>query len=326
MKVLVVGSGTWGTALAHVAQNAGMDVTVHCRRQERAAELASGRHSFLPELSLGAGFKVCVAGVDPVPASDVVISAIPTQMIRSYLQGPGADLPRDVPWISASKGLEKSHQALPSQILKDCGVVGEPGILSGPSHAEEVLRNLPTAVVFAHPNEDFTVEIQKSLRTPEFRIYRSLDRIGVEWAGVLKNVVALGCGIAVGHGFGDNTIAAMVTRGSTEISRMGCLLGGQRETFSGLSGIGDLVVTCFSSHSRNRVVGESVGQGQPVADVLSRMEQVAEGVHTCSAAAELARERSVEMPIVETVSKVMAGELSVEQGIEGLLLRVPDQE
>ena len=326
MKVLVAGSGTWGTALAHVARNAGHEVTLHCRRQERAEELAQGRHSFLPDLSLKAGFQVCVAGVDPVPDTDLVISAIPTQRIRDYLHGPGADLPRDVPWISASKGLEQGRHALPSQILRDCGVTDEPGILSGPSHAEEVLRNLPTAVVFAHPDEDFTVEIQKSLRTPEFRIYRSTDRVGVEWAGVLKNVVALGCGIAVGHGFGDNTIAAMVTRGSAEISRMGCLLGGQRETFSGLSGIGDLVVTCFSSHSRNRVVGESVGQGQPVADVLAGMKQVAEGVHTCSAAAEMAQQLSVELPIVETVAKVMADEISVEQGIEGLLLRVPDQE
>ena len=247
-------------------------------------------------------------------------------MIRGYLEGPGADLPRHVPWISASKGLEKGQKCLPTQILRQCGVTTEPGVLSGPSHAEEVLRDLPTAVVCAHPDEDISVNIQKSLRTPEFRIYRSPDRVGVEWAGVLKNVVALGCGIAVGHGFGDNTIAAMVTRGSAEISRMGCLLGGQRETFSGLSGIGDLVVTCFSSHSRNRVVGESIGKGQSVAEVLAGMKQVAEGVHTSRAAAEMAREMGIEMPILETVSRVLAGEISVEQGIEGLLIRVPDQE
>jgi len=252
MKALIAGSGTWGTALAHVARRAGMDVTVHCRRAERAQELSSGRHSFLPGLDLGEGYPVCVSDHDSIPEIDVVICAVPTQKIREYLHGPGKNLPRDVPWISASKGLEMGEGALPSRILQECGVSSEPGVLSGPSHAEEVLRDLPTAVVFAHPDEGFSVDIQKSLRTAEFRIYRSEDRVGVEWAGVLKNVVALGCGIAVGHGFGDNTIAAMVTRGSAEITRMGCRLGGQRETFSGLSGIGDLVVTCFSSHSRNR--------------------------------------------------------------------------
>ena len=326
MRMLIVGSGTWGTALAHVARRAGIEVVIHCRRAERAAELSRGEHSFLPDLALEEGFKVCVADQDPIPEVDMVLCAVPTQKIREYLLGPGQQLPRESPWISASKGLEKGTGALPSKILQECGVDAEPGVLSGPSHAEEVLRDLPTAVVFAHSDEDTTVNIQKSLRTPEFRIYRSHDRVGVEWAGVLKNVVALGCGIAVGHGFGDNTIAAMVTRGSAEISRMGCLLGGQRETFSGLSGIGDLVVTCFSSHSRNRVVGESIGRGRSVVDVLAGMNQVAEGVHTSRAAAEMARSMGIEMPILETVSGVLAGEISVEQGIEGLLVRVPDQE
>jgi len=326
MRVLIAGSGTWGTALAHVFRRAGLDVTIQCRRSERAEELRSGVHSFLPDLPQEEGYQVCLAGEDAPPLVDLVISAIPTQKIREYLEGPGADLPRDVPWISASKGLERETQAVPTQILQECGVSFPPAVLSGPSHAEEVLRNLPTAVVLAHPDEEFLLRVQKSLRTPEFRVYWSQDRVGVEWAGVLKNVIALGCGIAAGHGFGDNTIAAMVTRGSAEISRMGCRLGGQRETFSGLSGISDLVVTCFSAHSRNRAVGEAMGAGNNVKDVLAEMEQVAEGVHTCEAAYELSQSLDVEMPITEAVAKVLSGDYSVEECVNELLLRVPDQE
>ncbi len=326
MRVLIVGSGTWGTALGHVARQAGAEVTIHCRRAERAEELARGVHGLVPGLSLGTGFNVSVAGVDDPPAADLVICAVPTQMLRSYMEGPGADVPRDVHWVSASKGLERESMLLPSEILKQCGVSEEPAVISGPSHAEEVLQDLPTALVIAHPYEQQTRLIQEALGTAFFRIYRSPDRIGVEWAGALKNVVALGCGIAIGRGFGDNTVAALVTRGTAEITRLGSVLGGARETFAGLAGIGDLVATCFSAHSRNRAVGFRLGSGEKVGAVLGSMEQVAEGVPTCQAVHELLLSRNIELPIAETVYRIVHDGLPVEEGVEMLLTRRPGEE
>ncbi|MEC9476396.1 MAG: NAD(P)H-dependent glycerol-3-phosphate dehydrogenase [Planctomycetota bacterium] len=326
MKVLIAGSGTWGTALAHVARQAGAEVTIHCRHRERAEQLARGEHRLLEGLTLEDGFEVSVAGEGQIPDADLVISAVPTQMLRTYMAGPGADLPRGAFWVSASKGLERETMQLPSGILKDCGVTIEPAVISGPSHAEEVIRNLPTALVVAHADQDRTRFIQKVLGTPRFRIYRSDDRVGVEWAGALKNVVALGCGIAIGRGFGDNTAAALVTRGRAEISRLGSVLGGTRETFSGLAGIGDLVVTCFSEHSRNRAVGFRLGSGEKVGAVLDSMEQVAEGVPTCQAVHELCATRQVEMPIAETVYRIVHDGLSVQEGVEVLLTRRAEEE
>ena len=326
MRVLIAGSGTWGTALAHVARQAGADVTIHCRRRERAEELARGEHGLFRDFSLGAGFEVSIAGEGPAPDADIVISAVPTQLLRDYMSGPGADLPRGACWVSASKGVERETMELPTGILKQCGVTNEPAVISGPSHAEEVIRDLPTALVVAHPDHERTRSIQDALGTPRFRIYRSDDRTGVEWAGALKNVVALGCGIAIGRGFGDNTVAALVTRGTAEISRMGSVLGGARETFSGLAGIGDLVVTCFSGHSRNREVGYRLGSGEKVGAVLDSMEQVAEGVPTCQAVHELCVRRTVEMPIAETVYRIVHDGLSVEEGVEILLTRRAEEE
>ncbi|MBT5737016.1 MAG: NAD(P)-dependent glycerol-3-phosphate dehydrogenase [Planctomycetes bacterium] len=326
MKVVVAGSGSWGTALAHVARQGGAEVTIHCRRAERADQLARGFHDMLPQGALGEGFRVSVAGDGPPPTADLVICAVPTQQIRQYMAGPGAELPRDAIWVSASKGLELETNLLPSQVLQDCGVTIEPAVLSGPSHAEEVVANLPTAVVVADVDLERGKMIQQILRTPRFRIYRSDDRTGVEWAGALKNVVALGCGIAIGQGFGDNTVAALVTRGTVEISRLGTSLGGRRETFAGLSGIGDLVVTCCSGHSRNRTVGCRVGAGETVAAVLDSMEQVAEGVMTSKAVKQLCSTGQVEMPIADTVFRILHEDLPVAEGVEQLLMRQPEVE
>ena len=326
MKVLVAGSGSWGTALAHVARQAGADVTIHCRRQERADQLIRGEHDMLPTGCLGAGFNISLAGSGPAPEADVVINAVPTQKIRTYMEGPGADLPRDAVWVSTSKGLELETHLTPSQILTSCGVTAVPAVLSGPSHAEEVVCDLPTAVVLADSDPERGRFIQQLLKTPRFRIYRSDDRVGVEWAGALKNVVALGCGIAIGQGFGDNTVAALVTRGTAEITRLGVARGGQRETFAGLSGLGDLIVTCCSVHSRNRAVGCKIGAGDKVSAVLESMVQVAEGVPTSKVVHELRLESQVEMPIAETVYRIVHEQLPVEEGIEHLLLRQPEEE
>ncbi len=327
MKVVVAGSGSWGTALAYVARQAGNEVTILCRRADRADQLARGEHDLLPQGCLGEGFPVVVADRDRIPEADLIICAVPTQKIRSYKEGPGAALARDAIWVSASKGLELGSDLLPSQILhQHCGVTRVAAVLSGPSHAEEVCQDLPTAVVVADSEGSRSEVIQQALKTPPFRIYRSEDRVGVEWAGALKNVVALGCGIAIGQGLGDNTVAALVTRGTAEISRLGTTLGGKRETFAGLSGIGDLVVTCCSGHSRNRTVGCRIGGGESVEEILDSMDQVAEGISTAKAVHHLRQKLDVEMPISETVYRIVHEGMAVEEGIELLLMRQPELE
>ncbi|HIA27872.1 MAG TPA: NAD(P)-dependent glycerol-3-phosphate dehydrogenase [Planctomycetes bacterium] len=323
MSVLIAGSGSWGAALACVLRSREEPVTVLCRRRERAEQISSRRHSLLPELELASGIEVAVIGEDPIPAADLVISTVPTQDLRKYLLALDGILPTGIPWVSASKGLEMETHSLPSQIIKEAGIEGPIAILSGPSHAEEVVREVPTLVTLAHSDSSVSTALQERLSAPAFRIYRSTDAVGVEWGGALKNVIALACGIAIGQGFGDNTLSALVTRGSVEMSRLGVSLGGLRETFSGLSGVGDLIVTCFSEHSRNRAVGIRIGHGEKIEDILDGMDQVAEGVHTTLAVHEMRKEiaAEIEMPIAETVYQIVHEGVDVEGGTRMLLRR-----
>lgn len=323
MSILVLGSGSWGCALACVLRSRQEPVTVLCRRRDRAEEITAGHHSLLPGLELASGIDVAVVGEDPIPEAELVVCTVPTQVLRSYMKRLAGLVPIDIPWISTSKGLEEQTHALPSRILAEEGVTGPIAVLSGPSHAEEVIRKVPTLVTLAHPLERVSTYLQERLSAPAFRIYRSSDIIGVEWGGALKNVIALASGIAIGQGFGDNTLSALVTRGSVEMSRFGVHVGGLRETFSGLSGVGDLIVTCFSEHSRNRAVGIRIGRGEMVRDILDGMDQVAEGVHTSSAVHELLEdcEVEVEMPIAETVHQIVHEGVDVESGTQMLLQR-----
>ncbi len=317
----MLGSGSYAAALASVLERKGHQVALWCRREERALEIAAGRHSSLPELKLSPRVFPVRAGEPLSQDFDLAISVVPTQKLRGILEEHGRELPRQIPWVSASKGVELGTHKLPSQILVDHELSDAPAVLSGPSHAEEVAREVPTAVVLAHPQSGHGRQIQKWLSGEAFRVYLNNDPIGVEWGGALKNVIALASGIAIGWGFGDNTLAALITRGAVEMARLGIHLGGQGETFNGLSGIGDLIVTCFSEHSRNRHVGVRIGRGEDPQEVLAGMVQVVEGDHTSRAVWEISSSRGIEMPITEEVHLILHEEKNVQDGIQALLNR-----
>ncbi len=320
MSALVIGSGTWGTALAAVLARSGRPVTLLCRRAEVAEAVALRQHPSFANQLIPAGIETRTFG-DPLPATDLVISTIPTQKLRTTMEQLRGTLPLDVPWVSGSKGLEIGTQRLPSEILRECGVSAPVAVLSGPSHAEEVIREVPTAVSLGDSDPARGECLQKAIADRAFRVYTNSDRTGVEWGGVLKNVVAIASGIAIGLGFGDNTQAALVARGAVEMARLGADLGGHRETFGGLSGVGDLIVTCFSEHSRNRNFGTRVGVGDDPKDLLSNASQVVEGVHTARAVHELRGTRSVEMPIAEEVFRIVHEGRNAAEGVQALLER-----
>jgi len=320
MRALVLGSGAWGTALAAVLARGGHDVVLCCRRREIADAVARRAHPSLPGAALPAGIGTALFG-EELPRPDFVISTVPTQKLRDVLLSLRGTLPLDVPWVSGSKGLEIGTQRLPSQILEECGVRDPPAVLSGPSHAEEVVREVPTAVSLGDRDAERAAWLQNSISEKTFRVYTNSDPVGVEWGGALKNVVAIASGIAIGQGFGDNTLAALVSRGAVEIARLGVALGGRRETFNGLSGIGDLIVTCFSEHSRNRAFGIRVGRGEDPRAVLEASRVAVEGVHTCRAVHELRATRSIEMPIAECVHRIVHEAGSVPEGVRSLLAR-----
>jgi glycerol-3-phosphate dehydrogenase (NAD(P)+) len=303
MNIAVLGAGGWGTALACLAADNGHRVVLWARHQHVADSINSSRENldYLPGVRIPTGVE---ADVDPaaVSAADMVISAIPTQYVRAVLQSYRFPL-RGKLIVNAAKGIERGTHLRISQVFRD--VLGTPSdeyaVLSGPSHAEEVARGVPTTVVVASTSETAAELVQRAMSTPTFRIYRSLDVVGVELGGALKNVIAIAAGIVDGLAMGDNTKAALVTRGLAEISRLGTELGANPLTFSGLSGLGDLFVTCTSRYSRNRLVGERIGRGESLDDILASMTMVAEGIATTISALELASDYGIEMPIAEQV-------------------------
>jgi glycerol-3-phosphate dehydrogenase (NAD(P)+) len=303
MNIAVLGAGGWGTALACLAADNGHRVVLWARHQHVADSINSSRENldYLPGVRIPTGVE---ADVDPavISAADMVISAIPTQYVRAVLQSYRFPL-RGKLIVNAAKGIERGTHLRISQVFRD--VLGTPSdeyaVLSGPSHAEEVARGVPTTVVVASTSETAAEIVQRAMSTPTFRIYRSLDVVGVELGGALKNVIAIAAGIVDGLAMGDNTKAALVTRGLAEISRLGTELGANPLTFSGLSGLGDLFVTCTSRYSRNRLVGERIGRGESLDEILASMTMVAEGIATTISALELASDYGIEMPIAEQV-------------------------
>lgn len=330
MRCFILGSGSWGTALAWILGRRGVEVSIWCRRPERAAELAAGRHGYLPGMSLPPAVRPFTSDESRGAAArgrfDFAISAVPVQFLRGVLEATQSWIPRDISWVSISKGLELKTLALPSRVLEEYGIASDVGILSGPSHAEEVVLGHPTTVVLGHSDPARGGPLQEVLSADNFRVYLNSDRIGVELGGALKNVTAIAAGIAIGYGFGDNTVAALVTRGSVEMARLGVALGGRRETFGGLSGIGDLMVTCYSQHSRNRRFGIRVGKGELPAKILAGLEQVVEGAATARAVVELSGSVGIEMPIAEEVSLIVHEGKDIRAGVEALLSRSLKQE
>ena len=321
--VLVLGDGGWGTAVALTLHQAGQQVRVWSHDEEYADEVQATRRNpkFLPGVVLPDGILFSGRIDEATPGVTAIFSVIPTQFLRTSLKRIGAALPSNALLVSLSKGIEKDHLVLPSQILKDELGLESVAALSGPSHAEEVSRQLPTTVVVASESQDAAQYFQDLFASTRLRVYSSSDQVGVELGGAVKNVIAIAAGISDGLGFGDNSRAAIVTRGMVEITRLGVALGAKKATFSGLSGIGDLITTCTSQHSRNRAVGFRIGKGERLVDILGSTHTVAEGVETTRSVGQLAERHGVDMPITHEVHSVLYNDKPAVEAVESLMSR-----
>ena len=306
MRISVLGAGSWGTALAIILHSNGHDVTLWEYKKGYFNSLKRSRENkiFLPKIKIPKEILITNNIKEGCENQHMIILAVPSQFVRGVLLKVKKFDLNDATLVSVAKGIEKETLYTVSQIIaEELPNIEQKniGVLSGPSHAEEVARKIPTAVVAASNDLDTAKQIQAAFTTSYFRVYHSTDLLGVELGGALKNVIAIGAGMVDGAKFGDNTKAAIMTRGIAEISRIGVKLGALPKTFSGLSGVGDLIVTCMSKHSRNRYVGEQIGAGKKLKAVLKSMQMVAEGVATCESAYALARKHNVKTPIVDAV-------------------------
>ncbi len=324
-KVTVLGCGSWGTALAIVLAQKGQPVLMWCRREEQADEMNSTRENkkYLPGVTLPEPIQVTTDLVKALDDVDYLVLAVPSQTLRENLNNIKDLLPAKTVLINTAKGLEVGTKLRMSQIVEEIipGSLNRFVALYGPSHAEEVGREIPTAVVSCSQNAKVAEEVQDLFIAPAFRVYTNNDLIGTEIGGAIKNIIAIATGAAIGMGLGDNSQAALLTRGMAEITRLGTKLGADPMTFAGLTGIGDLVVTCTSRHSRNHRCGLALGQGKKLDEILNDMGMVVEGVKTTKATVELARELGISMPIAETMYKVLFEDFPVQQAVVELMGR-----
>jgi glycerol-3-phosphate dehydrogenase (NAD(P)+) len=309
-KIAVLGAGSWGIAIANLLHSNGHEVTMwEFNRADYEYLSANRTHpkklpgiKIVEEIALSNDLQYAADG------ADYIIFAVPAQKVRSVCEFLNEFVKRPMKYVNLAKGVEIGSLLRMSEVINSTLVSSREeriATLSGPSHAEEVSRNIPTSVVVASADQQYAEEIQRLFNGRYFRVYRSTDLIGVELGGSLKNVIAIASGVTQGLGFGDNTTGALLTRGLAEITRMGVKLGADPLTFAGLSGIGDLITTCVSKHSRNRYVGERIGKGEKLAEILDGMVMVAEGVDTCRSAYALAEKHDVEMPITTEVFKIL---------------------
>lgn len=320
--IAVIGAGSWGTTLAGLLVDKGYDVSLWAREAEIADEITTkGTNSlYLPEVILPSGLKATNSLEEAFRNSRYILNVVPTQFARAVFQEAVNYLSNDAVVVSASKGIEQGTLLTVSDILHE--VTGkEVSALSGPSFAKEVIRKLPTAVTLAAADADTGMRLQEIFNSAHFRVYTHNDVIGVEIGGALKNVVAIASGICDSLGLGHNARAALITRGLVEITRLGRAMGADPMTFSGLSGLGDLVLTCTGPLSRNYSVGVNLGKGMKLKEILSSSRSVAEGVATSLSAFELARKMGVEMPIIEQVYEVLYRDKDPETAVLSLMNR-----
>ena len=325
--VAIIGDGGWGTALAVILHSNGHAVRVWGPFEDYIAEIRH-RHKnekFLPGIKLPPDILLTADKAEAVAGTDVVILAVPSRYFRPVLESFAALIPSSEPVLSVTKGLDEKTGKRMTEVAEE--LLKRPvAALSGPSLAAEVARGIPTAVTVACADAGIAQRFQSLFMNPAFRVYTSDDVIGAELGGALKNVVAIAAGACDGIGFGDNTKAALMTRGLAEMGRLGCALGAHPATFAGLSGMGDLVVTCFSRHSRNRAVGERLGRGESIRQILDSMEQVAEGVWTCSTARAVAAQLNISVPITDEVYGVIYEGKDPRAAVQALMTRDPRPE
>ncbi|MFO0680648.1 MAG: NAD(P)H-dependent glycerol-3-phosphate dehydrogenase [Sandaracinus sp.] len=325
-KVAVLGSGSWGTALAKSLSDAGHEVRLWARRAEQAERIEATRENadYLPGAKLAPTLRATHDLESALAGVDMILSAVPTHGLRENLQLATPFFPKDVPILSATKGIEVGTLKLVCGIFEDCLPESQHAqltYLGGPSFAKEVAQGMPTAVVVAGKSHQATAKVQHILATERLRTYTTDDVIGIEIGGSLKNVMAIAAGIGDGLGFGHNTRAAIVTRGLAELSRMAMKLGAHPMTLAGLGGIGDLLLTCTGDLSRNRKVGLELGKGRKLDEILKGMSQVAEGVRTTQSAHDLSRREGVEMPIVDAVYRILYQDMNARDAVFGLMTR-----
>lgn len=322
-KISVLGSGSWGLALALLLHNNGHEVLLWSARPENARKLREKRENpdRLPGVRLPDEINVLTDLERALKDVDVTVLAVASPYIRSTAHKMAPFVCRDQKIVNVAKGIEEKTLKTLSEVIEEEIPQGNVAVLSGPSHAEEVGRGLPTTCVISAHTQETAEYLQSIFMSPVFRVYTTPDILGVELGGALKNVIALAAGTADGLGYGDNTKAALITRGITEIGRLGKKMGAQMETFYGLSGIGDLIVTCASKHSRNRKAGYLIGQGYTMEEAMKEVQMVVEGVYSARAARELAEKYEVEMPIITEVNRVLFEGKSAAEAVMDLMLR-----
>lgn len=325
-RITILGSGAMGTACSVLlTEHSGQEVALWGHHAEHVRDLAATRENrrLLPGVKIPPSVLITPDVREAVRNADLLVAAIPTKFLRTALSAIAEHIPADCPVVSVIKGLEVDTFQRPSEVIAD--VLGQRAVaaLGGPSHAEEIARRLPASVVAASGDLALARRVQQLFSTDRFRIYTNPDIIGVELAGALKNVIAIAAGISDGLGYGDNAKSALLTRGIVEMTRCGMALGSEMSTFSGLAGMGDLITTCFSRYSRNRLVGERLGKGETLAQILASMDAVAEGVTTARSVNDLAERRGIEMPISSEVFRVLFEGKGPAEATSSLMMRPP---
>jgi glycerol-3-phosphate dehydrogenase (NAD(P)+) len=330
-KIGVIGAGSWGTTLADLLAKNGHDVTLWAYEPELVREMAeSGSNSlFLPDVRLSPRLRFTNSLREAAADKELLLFVVPSQVVRGVISSVLPFLAPEAVIVSATKGIELESLMLVSQIYAELlppGLYRNFAVLSGPSFAREVAQEMPTAVVAAAAETTVARRVQNTFTSGYFRVYTNTDVTGVELGGAIKNVIAIAAGISDGLGFGHNTRAALITRGLTEMTRLGLAMGAQTATFAGLAGMGDLVLTCTGDLSRNRSVGMKLGHGMGLTEILAEMRMVAEGVKTTESARDLARRLGVEMPITEKVYQILYHDKPAREAVLELMTRDPKAE
>ena len=322
-NVGVVGAGSWGTALALVLEKNGHQVTLWSSREAKAKELSKLRENIdkLPGVKIPESIEITADMEAAVKDKELVVLGVPSLYIRSTSAKMAPFVHDGQIIVNVSKGIEESTLYTMTDVILDEIPNADVAVLSGPSHAEEVSRYIPTTVVAGAKSRKTAEKIQQIFMNEAFRVYTSPDMLGIEIGGALKNVIALAAGITDGLGFGDNTKAALITRGIAEMTRLGVAMGGYQETFSGLAGMGDLIVTCASKHSRNRRAGYLIGKGYTMQEAMDEVKMVVEGVHSAKAALMLAEKYYVRLPIIEQVNAVLFDGKQATEAVRDLMIR-----
>lgn len=322
-KIAVLGSGSWGTALAMVLSENNHKVKIWTRNEEQRDEMNKFRENkkYLPGINFNKNISVTSNIEDAIKDSCIVLLAVPSQSIRDICNKIKPFIKKEQIIVNSSKGLERNTSKRISEVVADVLDNQKFVTLSGPSHAEELSKKLPTTITVASTELELSKKVQDLFMNNYFRVYTNTDLIGVELGGTLKNIIAFGAGVCDGMGFGDNTKSALITRGLTEIKRLGVSLGAREETFNGLSGIGDLIVTCTSLHSRNRKAGFLIGSGYTLEDTLSEVKMVVEGIVATEVAYNLSKKVNVDMPITSAIYSILYKNVNPKDAVNQLMTR-----